>query len=211
MRFFFFPPFFFRWIPYIVTTADFVTDIGAGMTVRFFPLFFISEYGISPAALCCIFCVYPLCVSLAMSGCQKLSNYTGRAQASFVFQCGGILMLLLMTCVNHLPTLIVIFMIRGQLQNAACPVDRSILMDYIPSRHRGKWSSIATLTNMTWSGSAVIGGYLVDQHSYRYIKKKNRFLFRYTFIITAAVYTLGVLCYAPLVRQPDFLVPLPWS
>lgn len=181
-----------RLIPFIVTVADFVTEIGAGMTVRFFPLFFIKDYGLSPTALCCVFCAYPLCVSLGMPMCQRLSRVLGRAQASFLFQCGGISMLLLMTSVQSLPLLILVFMIRGQLQNAVYPVDRSILMDYIPSKHRGKWNSVSALASMTWSGSAVIGGYLADCHDYRF-----------TFMITAIVYTCGLLCYTPLL----WLVP----
>lgn len=53
-----------RMIPFVLTTADFITDVGAGMTVRFFPLFFINDYQVSPIGLCGIFCLYPLCVAM---------------------------------------------------------------------------------------------------------------------------------------------------
>lgn len=81
----------------------------------------------------------------------------------------------------------IFFVCSGSLQNAAYPIDRSILIDFTPSKHRGKWNSIASLTNMTWSGSAVLGGYLVDRHDYTF-----------TFLITAGIYAVGVLCYMPL-------------
>lgn len=67
-------------------------------------------------------------------------------------------------------------LIRGQLQNAAYPVDRSILMDFIQSGSRGKWNSIASLTTMTWSGSAVLGGYLADKYDYRYDQLNENYL-----------------------------------
>lgn len=181
-----------RSVPYILTTADFVTEIGAGMSVRFFPLFFINDYGVSPTQLCAIFCFYPLAVSLAMHACEKLSSQIGRAQASFAFQVTGIFMLVLMTKLKSLAWVIVVFMLRGQLQNAAYPVDRSILVDYIPSKHRGRWNAIGSLTTMTWSGSAVLGGFLSDKHDYRF-----------SFLVTAGIYVLGVLCYVPLL----WLVP----
>ena len=181
-----------RAVPFFLTTADFITEVGAGMTVRFFPLFFITDYGVSPVCLSLIFGLYPLCVSIAMGWCQKLGSRYGRSQVSFVCQIIGIGLLYSMVHIQNFYLIVVVFILRCAFQNAAYPVDRSILYDYIPSSQRGRWASVASLCTMTWSGSAVIGGFLADMKDYRY-----------TFLITAFIYLVGLVVYSPLV----FLVP----
>jgi len=181
-----------RCVPFVLTTADFITEVGAGMTVRFFPLFFISDFDVAPTTLSLIFGVYPALVALSIHICQQISVVTGRAQISWLFQACGICCLLGMVYVKNLPILVGVFFARSCFQNAAYPVDRSVLYDYIPSSKRGRWNSIASLTTMTWSGSAVIGGYITDGHDYRY-----------TFVITAIIYMVGLAIYTPLL----WLVP----
>ena len=52
------------------------------------------------------------------------------------------------------------------------------------SRHRAKWASLESLNTSTWSGSAVIGGFLADRFGYRHV-----------FLITAALQDLALLLY----------------
>ena len=40
-----------RVVPYLICTLDVVTAVGAGMTVKFFPLFFKQDYGLNPGAV----------------------------------------------------------------------------------------------------------------------------------------------------------------
>jgi predicted MFS family arabinose efflux permease len=37
-------------------------------------------------------------------------------------------------------------------------------MDTIPSSQRIRWSSLESINNLTWSGSAVLGGILIDRY-----------------------------------------------
>lgn len=67
------------------------------------------------------------------------------------------------------------------------------MMDVVPKRERGKWNSLEGVSSFTWTGSAALGGYLVDRYSYHF-----------TFRITAAIYVLGT---ALLL----LLVPLTWG
>ncbi|KAM3572422.1 hypothetical protein VYU27_005551 [Nannochloropsis oceanica] len=39
-------------------------------------------------------------------------------------------------------------------------------MDSVPKEDRGKWNSLESVTMATWSGSAVIGGLLVDRYGF---------------------------------------------
>lgn len=43
----------------------------------------------------------------------------------------------------------------------------TILMDNVPKRNRGKWNSMNDIQASFWSGTAAIGGWLVQQQGYR--------------------------------------------
>lgn len=174
-------------IPILLALADFITCIGAGMTVKFFNLFFIQDESFSPVAISVLQMVYPLIIAVFMKLTEQAAKPFGRAQASLMFFSCNVLCLFLLSEVTWLPVLLVVFLLRGGFANSTYPIDRSILMDYTPSSQRGLWNSIESLTSMTWSGSAFIGGLLSDGHDYRF-----------TFLITAFVYGTACLVYAPL-------------
>ena len=67
----------------------------------------------------------------------------------------------------------------------AIPIDRSIVMDYVPSEDRGWWNAVESLTSMTWCASAFLGGYLADAYGYRF-----------TFVISAVLYFASLLASA---------------
>jgi MFS family permease len=77
--------------------------------------------------------------------------------------------------------------------NASYPVQRAILMDVVSKNARGKWNSLEGLTSFTWTGSAVLGGYLIDQHGYGF-----------TFFITGAIYIAATMILS-------LLIPLTWG
>jgi len=83
--------------------------------------------------------------------------------------------------------------VRTAAMNASYPVQRAILMDLITKRQRGRWNSLENLTAFTWTGSAALGGYLVDRFSYRF-----------TFLITAGLYVAATLMLCAL-------IPLTWG
>jgi len=56
-----------------------------------------------------------------------------------------------------------IFVIRTALMNGPKALTRSIIMDQVPKEHRAKWSSLESFNTASWSGSAFIGGVLVDR------------------------------------------------
>ncbi|RQM19652.1 hypothetical protein B5M09_010993 [Aphanomyces astaci] len=73
------------------------------------------------------------------------------------------------------------------------PLRTSLLMDYVPQHLRGRWNALEGLTMFTYSGSAMVGGYLIEHHGYRYC-----------FLITAAIYGIGLLAellLLPIIRN----------
>jgi len=179
-------------VPYIVCMNDVITCIGAGMTVKFFPLFFKNDYGFDPTHLQLLFTVYCFAFALFTWACEKVASKIGRVQSSMIFSLCGVLCLFSLAYLESLPLVVVVFILRGAFQNAIYPIDRSIIMDFVPSDQRGRWNSIESISAMTWSGSAVIGGYLMDSHDYRY-----------TFVITGWIYLVACCLRTPLL----FLVP----
>lgn len=179
-------------VPYLICLNDVITCVGAGMTVKFFPLFFMNDYGFTPVQLQALFAIYCLVFAVFTWMCERVAARIGRVQSSLIFSISGVACLFALAYVRSLPVVVIVFVLRGALQNSVYPIDRSIIMDFVPSDQRGRWNSIESISAMTWSGSAVIGGYLMDQHDYRY-----------TFVITAWIYLVAVAMRVPLL----WLVP----
>jgi len=77
---------------------------------------------------------------------------------------------------------IALFLTRGSMMRCSEPIRLSILMDNVPQHLRGRWNALEGLTMFSYSGSAVVGGYLIERHGYRYC-----------FYITAIVYICGLM------------------
>ena len=65
-------------IPYLLFVGDVLTAVGSGMTVKFFPLFFKNEIGLSPSATQGIYVVLPLMISGCTVFAQRFSYTLGR-------------------------------------------------------------------------------------------------------------------------------------
>ena len=59
-----------RYIPYILAIADVISGISAGMTVKFFPLFFADELKLSPTYTNGIYVALPILMSIMARGGQ---------------------------------------------------------------------------------------------------------------------------------------------
>ena len=91
-----------------------------------------------------------------------------------------------------------LYLLRAWLMNSTFGLTKSILNDFVPKKERGKWNSLESVNLFSWSGSAMLGGYLIDTACSRppcYVQM---------FTITASVQALSILCLVPLVG----LVPI---
>ncbi|CAD7922337.1 unnamed protein product [Amoebophrya sp. A120] len=61
-----------RYAPYVIAVADFAQCIGAGMTFKYFNLFFIQDFGFGPNAICVLQIVYPLCMVFMAEVCNRV-------------------------------------------------------------------------------------------------------------------------------------------
>ncbi|KNC81356.1 hypothetical protein SARC_06316 [Sphaeroforma arctica JP610] len=158
-------------IPYIVAISDVTFGLASGMTIKFFPIYFADVLQLSPILVNFVFVLDPVVeVLLSLTG-QKISLQYGRVEVLVCFKIVGIALLWVMATfdslwIEHPYWLISIYIIRSALINCVVPLARSILMDYCPPNQRAKWGALESLSAFGWSGSAVLGGILVDSYGF---------------------------------------------
>lgn|GEM_PF-1705762 len=183
-----------RKIAILLVTSNVIIGMGAGMSIKFFPVFFRSLYNLQPVAVQIIMGITSITTGFFALVAQKFSLKRGRAKMIFAVQLTATSCLIAIGFYPALFLLIPLFIIRGALMNAAQPLSRSILMDVVPKKHRGKWNSVETVAwGLFWNASAVIGGFLIGDNN-----------FQRCFFITAGIYLVGtipILMLIPLVKK----------
>jgi MFS family permease len=183
-----------RKIPILLVGSNIIIGVGAGMTIKFFPVFFRAIYHLQPIKVQLIMGVTAIVTGLFGVLAQKFSLRRGRGEMIFGVQFIATICLFAIAFYPPLFLLIPLFVLRGSLMNAAQPLSRSILMDVVPKRHRGKWNSLETIAwGLFWNASAMVGGFLIGDNN-----------FRLCFLITAGVYLVGtvpILMLIPLVHK----------
>jgi MFS family permease len=169
----------------ILLICNLIIGMGAGMTIRFFPIFFYEIYDWLPIAVQLIMGLVGLATATTSFWAQRFSQKHGIGRVWMIFIVQGLAILCLITLISYPPVLILvpIFIARGSLMNASQPLSRSILMDHTPRRHRGVISSASAISwGLFWNMSAALGGFLIGIGGYRLV-----------FAITAGVYIVGTL------------------
>lgn len=154
-----------RVIPVLVASSDFLAGLAAGMSIRYFPIFFLNSLKLSPSQVQIIFIVSMTTVALTGRISQYVGTKIGRIETTIIFKCSGSLLLLAMTSAYEFNmsslTICALYLLRTALVNAPGALTRSVLMDHVPKQERGKWSALESVNTFSWSGSAAIGGILV--------------------------------------------------
>eukprot|EP00892_Ulva_mutabilis_P002491 jgi/Ulvmu1/12242/UM086_0033.1 len=180
-----------EWVPSMVFSADLMSGLASGMTIKFFPIFFMDEALLSPMVNSLLFACTPLGIAAAMFLAHRLSLRVGRVPAILTMRWAGVALLLLMAAAPGLwpvpAAILPIYLARTACANASTALARSILMDFVPKDRRGRWSSLDGVTIFGWSGSAMLGGYLLDRCGFSAV-----------FAVTAAMQFSGSLLLASL-------------
>ncbi len=181
-------------ITVIIIGSNLIIGFGAGMTIKFFPIFFIKIYNLNPIPVNLISGLTFIFTGIASIISQRLSLKRGRVQMMVIVQLIATFCLYIISTYPPIIWLAVLYIARGSLMNASQPLSRSILMDVVAKRHRGKINSIEALAwGLFWNISAALGGVLIDKYD-----------FSFTFQITSAIYffaTLPLLILVPIVKN----------
>ncbi|DBA90154.1 TPA: hypothetical protein ACH3X1_003461 [Trebouxia sp. C0004] len=66
-------------VPYLLATSDLVFGLATGMTIKFFPIFFLKQVGLAPIATNFVMAATPLAVAAVAAGSPQLANVIGEA------------------------------------------------------------------------------------------------------------------------------------
>eukprot|EP00668_Euglena_longa_P015848 GGOE01020014.1.p1 GENE.GGOE01020014.1~~GGOE01020014.1.p1 ORF type:complete len:356 (+),score=61.40 GGOE01020014.1:287-1354(+) len=197
-----------RWVPWVIGISNILSGLAAGMTIKFFPLFFKNEVHLSPVAVNLIFFANPLCLALMSTTVQWVSRYVGRVETLLLARAAGIALLFIMALSrphwHHLEFIVPVYILRTALINAPKPLNKSIMMDFVPKASRGKWSAVSSIASFGWSGSAVVGGMMVDEKGYG-------FSFHITAMAQVVSTSFWLLLLPIIPHEPRQLTPLQYT
>mmetsp|Transcript_17097 Transcript_17097/g.33353 ORF Transcript_17097/g.33353 Transcript_17097/m.33353 type:complete len:210 (+) Transcript_17097:132-761(+) len=148
--------------------------LASGMTIKFFPLFFKNECGMSPMSVLLVYVITFPIMSLLSKTAQHLSNpHTGRfgrVTVCIMTSYCGVALLITMSQLRSIWStwylICPVYILRTAIMNCNSPIRKSILMNFVPKKSRGRWNSIDSITRFGWSGSALLGGFLADKFGY---------------------------------------------
>ncbi|KAF0718900.1 Aste57867_1400 [Aphanomyces stellatus] len=182
-----------RHVPYLLFASDFIICNGAGLTINFFPIFFQHDYDLTPSQVNLLWVAQPLLVVILSLICQRFATHCGDIETIVTTRFFATGCLALMTYTTPLSLEVALFLLRSGFIRCSEPLRTSLLMDYVPQNQRGRWNALEGLTMFTYSGSAMVGGYLIERHGYRF-----------SFLITAGFYGTGLLAellLVPIIRN----------
>lgn len=177
-------------VPALLTLSDFIGALASGMTLRFFSLFFMQRVKFDPIHVSLVSAASPFGISLASVVAQKSGKRIGRVQVSLITRMIDIVLLILLAKIPTLTdtekrVLVAIHLSRMAFANCTRPLLRSVLNEFVAKRHRGKVNAIDSVRTFSWSGSAALGGFLIEKYG-----------FEGTFMITAMV---KIVSFVPLI------------
>lgn len=168
------------WLAVSLEVLSLVTAVGAGMTVKFFPLFFRVDYHFTPLEVCLLSFVYPVSIAGMVRVCRKVAEAIGRLQAGVLFHFLAAASLWGMSYCRSLYLVIPLYLLRGAFMTSRIPIIRAVILDLVPTDKRGRWNSFSSIRIFSWSGSAALGGLIADAAGGDY---------RATFVVTAGLHT----------------------
>lgn len=174
--------------------ADIISALASGMTIKFFSLFFIEKSHFGPVAISALGTISPFGIATLSVATQHLSKTLGRVQTNLLTRLLDIILLITMACITPSTTntkikaaLVTVHLLRTAFANCARPLVRSVLMEHVAKKHRGRVNAIDSVRSFSWSGSAALGGWLIERYGYKS-----------TFLMTAGIKMLAFLPLCPL-------------
>jgi len=148
------------------------TLLANGMTVRYFALYFTQVLRFTPAQLCILNAVCRLFIAGFAQLGKPLSVWLGRSNLALVLHLGSAVATLgIYGGGMFTPSVLVAcgcYLLRFACLHARDPVLYSMTMDCVPLSQRSRWAALNSLRTLSFSASAVLGGYLADRHGYEF-------------------------------------------
>ncbi len=183
----------------LIPTA--IIAFGAGFTIPFISLFFSNVHGMSTAQFSIMSFIASFMVVYAALFVPKIKQGIGYRKAVPITQSLAIMALITMATTQYYNTLsvsvyiaIIFYLLRQPLMNIAAPMTSDITMRYVGEQNREMTSG---LTSAIWSGSTFFSAIIFGILRHLNVDYVNIFL------ITALMYTIGVVWYIFLISDFD--------
>jgi MFS family permease len=176
-----------------------IIAFGAGFTIPFISLFFSNVHHMSTAEFSYMSFAASFIVAYAALWVPKIKEGIGYKRAVPLTQSLAIMALVVMATTqyySYMSTAVVIaivfYLVRQPLMNIAAPMTSDITMKYVGSKNREMTSG---LTSAIWSGSTFFSAIIFGILRHMNVDYVNIFL------ITAALYSIGVVWYMILIHD----------
>lgn len=190
----------FDWL--LITKAlvpSLILAVGAGLTIPFINLFFYNVFAMDSGGFSIMNAISSITVAIAALLVPIIKKRYGYHFAVTVVQSVAVLALALMAIAGlynsyswAIYLAILFFLIRQPLMNMASPVVSELVLAYVGKRNQ---EIVSALTAAVWSGSWFISAIL-----FREMRSLN-IDYSYIFLITATLYSFGVLWYYNLINE----------
>ena len=175
--------------------------VGAGFTIPFISLFFESVYDFDATKFSTINIVASALIAFSAMLVPSIKKNIGYRVAIPATQSFAIIALILMATTQFYSTMpmavwiaVGAYLLRQPLMNLAGPMTSEVVMNYVGKKNREMMSA---LTAAIWSGSWFFSGKIFGSLRKEGVDYVN------IFMITAALYTVGVICYYILILDHD--------
>lgn len=174
-------------VPSLVCLYDVIGALASGMSIRFFPVFFLHKLELSPVHVNAIGIAAMVGIAACGSVVQRISRTTGRVAATVGFRLLGCACFIGMTALYQLgapaAAVVAAYLVRTWVMNSTGGVTKSIIHDIVPPSQRARYAAVDSVNQATWAGSAAVGGVIIDRYGYVH-----------NFYATACMQAMGLPC-----------------
>jgi hypothetical protein len=180
-------------------TPTLIISIGAGFTIPVINLFFMNVHGVGPSTFSLLGSITYFMVVCVMIFMPAIKRKFGYRVAITLFQSLAVFALFMMAATEFykgwsmaIYVAIFFYVIRQPLMNAAGPMTSELMMYYVGKRNQ---EIISALNASIWSGS-----WFISMNIFA-LMRKAQFNYSTIFMLTVALYVVGVVWYALLIKR----------
>jgi MFS family permease len=166
---------------------------GAGLTIPFIGIFFFNVHHLDSDQFSVLNAIGAVLVAVAAMWVPQVKKRFGYKTAIPATQSLAVLALIFMATTQFYNSLyiavyiaMICYLLRQPLMNMAGPMTTDVIMNYVGKKNR---EIVSGLTSAIWSGSWFISSII-----FKALREKE-IAYAYVFLITAALYAVGVLLY----------------
>ncbi len=174
-----------------------IIAVGAGLTIPFISIFFFNVHHLATDLFSLLNSIASILVAITAMLVPYIKKSIGYKLAIPATQSFAVLALILLATTQFYAQLTIAvylamlcFLLRQPLMNMAGPMTSELVMNYVGKKNQ---EMVSALTAAIWSGSWFISSIIFK------VLRESGIAYVYIFLITAALYALGVVWYYALI------------